>query len=102
MGTDSRIFWNVSVRDPRYNSYHYMVLGCLRSAPLREHTKCLEGRKRPPLQPPTAPIREDRISAALQRAVLKPQAWYAKKNAWILETTWGFVDERFSARQYPA
>ena len=50
MGTDCRIFGNVSVRDPRHNSDHYMVLGCLHSAPLKEHTRYLGGRKRlPPL-----------------------------------------------------
>ena len=39
LGTDLRLFWNVSIRDPRHNTNHYMVLGCLRSAPKREHTK---------------------------------------------------------------
>ena len=59
LGTDFRLFWNVSVQDPRHNSDHYMVLGCLYSAPMREHSSYLEGRKRPPLRPPTAPTRED-------------------------------------------
>ena len=49
LGTDHRLFWNVSVRDPMHNSDQYMVLGCLRSAPIREHTKYLGGRKRLPL-----------------------------------------------------
>ena len=34
LGTDRRLFWNVSVRDPRHNSDHYMVLSCLPSASL--------------------------------------------------------------------
>ena len=34
LGTDRRLFRNVTVRDPRHNSDHYMVLGCLPSAPL--------------------------------------------------------------------
>ena len=33
LGTDSRLFRNVAVRYPRHNSDHYMVLGCLTSAP---------------------------------------------------------------------
>ena len=33
LGTDSRLFRNVAVRDPRHNSDHYMFLGCLTSAP---------------------------------------------------------------------
>ena len=35
LGTYRRLFWNISVRDPRHNTDHYMVLGCLRSAPKR-------------------------------------------------------------------
>ena len=38
LGTDSRLFRNVAVRDPRHNSDHYMVLGCLPSAPPRRNT----------------------------------------------------------------
>ena len=51
MRTDQRLFWNVLVRDPRNNSYHYIVLGCIRSAPLREQSTYLGGRKIPPLRP---------------------------------------------------
>ena len=39
LGTDPSLFWNVSVRDLMHNTDHYMVLGCLRSAPEREHAK---------------------------------------------------------------
>ena len=35
LGTDRRLFVNVSVRDPRHNSDHYIVLGCLHSASLK-------------------------------------------------------------------
>ena len=48
---DRRLFWNVFVRDPRNNSYHYIVLGCLCRAPLRERYTYLGGRKLPPLRP---------------------------------------------------
>ena len=78
MGMDRRLFWDVSFRDPSHNSYHYMVMGCLISAPLRERAKYLGGRKRLPLRPPTTPTREDGIFAALQRAVPKPQAQDAR------------------------
>ena len=33
LGTDRCLFRNVTVRDPWHNSDHYMVLGCLPSAP---------------------------------------------------------------------
>ena len=71
-GTDRSLFRNVSIRYPRHNTDHFMVVGCLRSAPAREHTKYLTGQKKLPLQPPTKPTREDGIFAALRRAVPKP------------------------------
>ena len=74
LGTDLRLFWNVSVRDPMHKSYHFMVLGCLRSNPLMENSKYLSWRKRLPLRPKTALTREDGIFEALRRAVPNPQA----------------------------
>ena len=44
LGTDHHLFGNVSIRDPRHNSDHYMVLGCLLSVPLTEHKRYLGGR----------------------------------------------------------
>ena len=52
LGTDRRLFRNVTVRDPRKNSDHYMVLGCLLSAPPMEHKRYLGGSKRWPVRPP--------------------------------------------------
>ena len=52
IGTNHPLFWNVFVRDPMHNSEHYMVMGCLRSDPLKEHSRYLVGRK-PPLPPTT-------------------------------------------------
>ena len=99
LGADRRLLWNVSVRDPRHNSDHYMVLSCLRSAPEREHTKYLTGHKRLPLRPPADPMREHGIFAPLWRAVPKPHARERSKNGWIFEETWRLVDKIFSARQ---
>ena len=45
LGMDCCLFWYVSVWDPRHKSYHYLVSGCLRSAPLREHFEYLMRRK---------------------------------------------------------
>ena len=39
LGTDRSLFRNVSVRDPRHNTDHFMVVGCLRSALEREHAR---------------------------------------------------------------
>ena len=99
LGMDIRHFGNVSVRNPRHNSDHYMFLGCLQSAPLRDNSRYLWGRKRIPLRPPISPTREDRIFMALRRAVPKPLARYARKNMWILAEMWILVDERDSMRQ---
>ena len=43
LGTDRRLLQNVAVRDPRHNTDHYMVLGCLPGAPLAK-TKRYQGR----------------------------------------------------------
>ena len=74
-------------------------MGCPHSAPLRHNARYLGGRKQLPLLPPTAPMREDRIFAALQRAVPKPLVREARKNAWILAEIWRLVNERVSARR---
>ena len=99
LGTDRSLFRNVSVRDPRHNTGHFMVVGCLRSAPEREHTRYIMGRRKMLLQPPTEPTREDGIFEALRRAVPKPHARDRHKNAKISEETWRLVNERVSARR---
>ena len=102
LGTDRCLFGNVSVWDPRHNSDHYMDLGCLHSASLMDHTRYLRGRKNLPLRPPTKPTREDKIFAALRRAVPKTRAQEAQRNEWISAATWRLVGKRVSARQDPA
>ena len=99
LGIDRRLFGNVSVRDPRQNSDHYMVLVCLPSTSLTEHKRYLGGRKKWPLRPLTKPTREDEAFASLQRAVPKAKAQEARRNTLISKETWRLVDERVSARQ---
>ena len=43
LGTDRCLLKNFAVRDPRHNSDHYMVLGCLPSAPLSATKRYLGG-----------------------------------------------------------
>ena len=76
-----------------------MAVGCLSSAPAREHAKYLTGLNKLPLQPPTDPTREGGIFAALRRAAPKPHVRERRRNKWISEETWRLVDERVSARQ---
>ena len=99
LGKDCLLFWNVSVWDPRHNTDHYIVLGCLCSAPEREHTKYLTERKRLPLRPPSDSTQEDGIFATPRRAVPKPHARDSRKNGWISEDTWRLVDKRVSLRR---
>ena len=100
LGTDCHLFANVSVQDPRHNSDHYMVLGCVHSASLREKARYLGGSKRPPLRPSNEPTREYIIFADLWRAVPKSRAQEAWKNSWISVTTWRLMDKRVSACWY--
>ena len=99
LGTDRSLFRNVSVRDPRHNTDHFMVVGCLRSALEREHTRYIAGRRKSTLRPPTEPTREDGIFAALRRAVPKTYWRDRHKNEWILEETWRLVEERVSSQR---
>ena len=39
LGSDRRIFQNVSVQDRRHNSDYFMVVGCLLGSPPREHSR---------------------------------------------------------------
>ena len=78
--TDFRLFRNVSVQDPRHNLDHYMVLGCLHSAHLREHTDYLGWSMWIPIRPPATPMREDGLFATLLKAIPKPKAREARKN----------------------
>ena len=48
LGSNRRIFQNVYVRDTRHNYDHYIVMGCLCSASLREHSHYLGRRTRLP------------------------------------------------------
>ena len=81
LGTDRSLFRNVSVRDPRHNTDHFMVVGCLLSAPKQKHARYIMGRRKMPLRPLTKPAREDGIFAALRRAVPKPHARDRHTNA---------------------
>ena len=99
LGTERHHFRNLSVWYPIHNSDHYMILGYLRSANMREHTKYLERCMRLPLQTPTILMREYGLYAALQRVIQKTKAWEAQKNSWILADTWRLVGTRVFMHQ---
>ena len=101
LGTDLCLFRNVTVRDPRHNSDHFMALGCLPSAPLSESKQYLGGQKRWPVRPPTKTSRTDKLFAALRRSVPRPKTWEARQNAWISAETWRLINKRVSTRRDP-
>ena len=97
--TDRSLFWNVSVWHPRHITDQYMVLGCLRSSPKREHAKYLSGSKNLTRCPPAEPTREDGIFADLRRSVPKSHVRERRMNESISEDTWRIVNDRVSARR---
>ena len=72
LGTYRRLFLNFSMWYPRHNSYNYVILGCLHSATLREHTQYLGRHTWFPLYPPWKPTMEYNIFVELCQVVLKP------------------------------
>ena len=52
--------------------------------------------------PLTTPTSQDKLFAALRRETPKPKAREARRNYWIPEAMWRIIDERVSARWYPA
>ena len=99
LGTDRSLFRNVTVRDPRHNSDHYMVVGHLQSGMAWEHARYIKGRRKMPLQPPKDPTREDELFRDLQRAVPKPHEREKHRNAWISEETCRLADEKVSSKR---
>ena len=87
LGTGRSLFRNVSVRYPRHNSDHFMVVGHLRSATAQYHAHYIKGRRRMPLKPPSEPTKEDELFGDLRRAVPKPHERDKHKNAWIYDET---------------
>ena len=65
LGIYRRLFRNVAAQDPQHNSDHYMVLGCLRSAPMREHIEYLGRRTRPPPPSVRRPYQRGRTDSLL-------------------------------------
>ena len=85
LGTNHYLFRNISIPDSRHNSDRYLILGCLHSATLREHTQYLMQRMRFPLQPLATPTKEYQIFTDLCQVIPKTKAWEARKSTCISE-----------------
>ena len=103
MVSNRRILQSVSVWDPQHNSYHFIVMGCLRSASPREHFCYLRQRMRLPLKPPGRQkiTWADTIFSALQSVVKNPDRQEARHNLGIAKKMWRIIDKRVSARREP-
>ena len=80
---DRWLLQNVAVRDAWYNTYHYLVLGCLHGAALTTHSLYLGKQTRFPIKPPPTPNGVDHVFADLQEAITKPRCQERLHQAWI-------------------
>ena len=103
LGSNRQMFHNVAVRDPRNNSYHFMVVGCLHGASPREPSCYLGCRTCLPLRLPGRQTitRAEKLFAELRCAVPKPDKRIAHHKSWISTETWRLVNERVSTRRDP-
>ena len=101
--SDRRIFQNMNVRDPRHNSYHFMVVGSLSGASLMEHSNYLGGRTRLPLRLSRRQTRTraEELFAELQHAIPKTEKRSAHHNLWISAELWRLIENRVSTRREP-
>ena len=85
LGTDRHLLQNVSVLDPRHNTDHYLLLGCIFGVTQREHQRYLGSHTQLPLYPPKCPSLEDSIFASLRKAVPNKSVCEHVHASWISE-----------------
>ena len=102
-GYDRQIIQNVAVRDPRHNSNHFVLMGCLCGASPRKNLRYLGRWMRLLLRLPGRQTRmwADKIFAKLRSAIPKPDKQAVRHNLWILEDTYRLIDKIVSARREP-
>ena len=103
LGSKDQIFQNVAVRYPRHNSDHFVVVGGLRGASLREHSHYLGISTRLPLRMTGRQTRtqSDKLFTKLRRAVPKQDKQSEHHNSWISADTWRLFNELVSTRREP-
>jgi hypothetical protein len=101
LGTDRRTFTNVCLKEPRFDSDHYMILGKIRSAKLKKNGAYLRKRKRFSLRIPSArPLKSaESLFEYLQLSVEKQETETRRVASWISAETWGLVDTRTALRR---
>ena len=101
LGTDRRLFQNVSVQDPQNSSENYMVLGFLHGAAHREHCHYLGQSWRSPLNLPITQTWEDRWFEDLRRAIPKISPRARRRNERISAELWRLSDTRMAVQREP-
>ena len=101
LGTDRRYLRAVSVKEPRHDSDHRMIVGVLSCDKLKENKRCIMSQQRYPLKAPTGDNRTelDIIFAELKERIPKVGPRELKRNAWISEGTWQLIDQRIALRR---
>ena len=99
LGTDHHLFHFFSVQDPRHNMDHYLVLGRLCNATLREHHCYLMTCTRIPLRPDRQPYRKDTIFTYLWKEATQFLARERPNNTWISNDTWQVIYASVSLRR---
>ena len=83
LGIDYCMIQNVTVRNERHNTDHYLVMGCLHGAVPSGHSHYLGKRKSFPLKPPKTPGGVNRLLTELQGDTPKPPQQERLPQAWI-------------------
>ena len=99
LGAYCRLFQDVAVRDPRHNSDHYMVLGCLSEDPEKELMEYLLKACHFPFQTIHCNLASmpDKLFSDLNTQIPKIPLRERVSLAYIYDVTWAAMDTRVTA-----
>jgi hypothetical protein len=98
LGSDRKAFKYVSIKDPFYNSDHFMVTGGIRSASRQDNSRYLRSCQRFPMRP-IIPQTDTEMEYDKLKRYIEIQAPDVKRQAkapWIQADTWKLIDTRTS------
>jgi hypothetical protein len=93
LGVDRHTFSKVCLKDPRFDSDHFMILGTLNSATLKVNQTYLRGRQKCPLKVSERPLNKAvAIFEELQLSVERKECAVRRQVSWISSETWKLID----------
>ena len=94
-------FRNCQRRFPRYETDHLALVATLRVGNPREHRRYVRGRERFPLPPPTLEqsSEADLLLSTLRENRTKRGTGNGRRQSWISEETWSWIDAKAMARR---